>query len=171
MTPVGSGAIRCNSSTHTWLKVVVLALMPAIAACDQVFVRQPARVDLAGVYGLTSDARDFLVNEKGYPRSLPDVSVELRSDGHVVLRNVPDCAVDGFGKSGGRFLTGKGTWTLEKAFIGYTLTLEIAPGDSLPASIYAGWVAIRRRSAPYELELTVGDPDSGERIRYHRLSD
>src|SRR5437762_8048691 len=120
-------------------KVVVLALIPGfVAACDQVLVRQPARGDLAGVYGLTPEAREFLVTQKGYPRSLPEAIIELRADGRVVLRNVPDCAVDGFGRSRGRFLTGRGTWTIEKAFVGYRLTLEIAPGDSLPASFYVG---------------------------------
>jgi hypothetical protein len=163
--------VSWNYLMRMQFRVAVLALIVGfVAACDQVLVRQPARVDLAGVYTLTSGAREFLINEKGYPRALTEATIELRSDGHIVLSNVPDCAVDGFGEPRGRFLTGRGTWTVEKASLGYDLTLDIAAGDSVPPSRYLGWVVIRRRSPPYELEMMVGDPDSGERIRYHRQS-
>ena len=82
-----------------------------------------------------------------------------------------DCAVDGFGRGGGKFLSGDGKWEIEKDFIAFGLTLRIADGGSMSPGIYAGpWIAIRRRSSPHVLEITVGDPDCGESIRYERDS-
>jgi len=141
-----------------------------VAGCDQILVQQPKPGDLAGTYELTSEAEEFLRISKHYA-SIPHPVIELRLDGTVLVRNLPDCAVTGFCESHGSFLFGRGFWTIEKAFVGYGLTWDIREGDTLPAGIYsAPWVAIRRRSPPYELELTVGDPDSGERIRYRRSS-
>ena len=150
-------------------RVVIAALLVGFtAACDQVLVRQPAAADLAGVYALTPEAREFLIERKGYPASVADARIAVSAGGQVVISHLPDCAVDGFGEPHGAFLNGRGTWTLEKEFLGYGLTLEIAPGETLSAGFYQGWIAIRRRSPPYELELTIGDPDSGERLRYRR---
>jgi hypothetical protein len=150
--------------------VALVLSMLSVAGCDQVMVREPKRGDVAGMYELTSDSLAFLESRKGYA-SLPLATIELRLDGRLFVRNLPDCVVALSGDSGGHFLSGRGIWKIEKAFVGYGLTWEIAAGDSLPAGGYAGpWVAIRRRSPPLELELTIGDPDSGERIRYQRSS-
>jgi hypothetical protein len=146
--------------------MLVISLL--LAACDQIFVREPSAGDLAGVYHLTPETRTFLKHDKGYP-AIPDSTVELRSDGSLVIRDLPDCALDGFGKAGGRFLSGRGTWRINKEYIGYGLWWTIQPGDSLPAGAMGG-IAIRRRSPPYELEIIVGDPDTDERLRYQRTT-
>jgi hypothetical protein len=141
-----------------------------VGACDQVLVRRPKATDVAGLYHLSSKSVEFLKSRKGYT-SAPAATIELRPDGTLLVRDLPDCVVADFGTPGGKFLSGRGRWKIEKAFAGYGLTWEILDGDSLPSGVYAGpWVAIRRRSPPYELELTIGDPDSGERIRYQRSS-
>jgi hypothetical protein len=150
------------------IAAVLAVLATSIAGCDQILVQRPEQADLVGVYDLTSNSRDFLRNDKGYT-SIPNPAFELRADGGVVVVDLPDCAIDGFGRAGGKLLSGRGKWKVEKAFVGYGLTWEILPGNALPAGIYGG-IAIRGRRPPYELELTVGDPDSGERIRYQRVS-
>ena len=95
----------------------------------------------------------------------------MQPESRISIRNLPDCAVDGFGRGGGKFLSGDGKWEIEKDFIAFGLTLRIADGGSMSPGIYAGpWIAIRRRSSPHVLEITVGDPDSGESIRYERDS-
>ena len=150
------------------LAVSARLIVAGAAACDQVLVREPKRADIAGVYELTSEAREFLRNGKGYT-SLPAATIEFAADGTLIVRDLPDCLVDGFGESHGRFLSGRGTWDIEKAFVGYGINLVISPGDSLPAGGYVGpWVTIRRRSPPYDLEMNVGDPDSGQRVRYQK---
>jgi len=145
-----------------------LLILASVVACDQVLVREPKPADIAGVYQLASATREFLRSAKGYT-SIPDSTIELRADGTLIVRDLPDCLVSGFGDPHGRFLSGRGTWELQKAFVGYGLNWVISPGDSLPAGGYSGpWVAIRRRSSPYDLEMSVGDPDSGETVRYER---
>jgi hypothetical protein len=148
----------------------ILLIAITISGCDRIFAPKPAASDLIGIYRLTLDSEDFLRTRKGY-HSFPASTVELRSDFGISVRNLPDCATDSFGKSNGRFVSGDGKWRLEKAFIGYTLTLDIQDGGSLAAGIYTGdWIAIRRRYAPHILEITVGDPDSDESIKYERTS-
>jgi len=150
--------------------VLAVLSLASVAGCDQVLVAQPKPADVVGLYQLTSKSQEFLKSSKGYT-SLPIVTIDLQSDGIVIIRNLPDCVVTDFGDSRGGFVSGRGTWRIEKAFIGYGLTWEILPGDSLPAGGYSGpWVAIRHRSPPYELELTIGDPDGGEKIRYQRFA-
>jgi hypothetical protein len=145
-----------------------LLILASVVACDQVLVREPKPADIAGVYQLASATREFLRSAKGYT-SIPDSTIELRADGTLIVRDLPDCLVSGFGDPHGRFLSGRGTWELQKAVVGYGLNWVISPGDSLPAGGYSGpWVAIRRRSPPYDLEMSVGDPDSGETVRYER---
>jgi|SoiMetStandDraft_5_1073268.scaffolds.fasta_scaffold21121_4 hypothetical protein len=154
---------------RTCIRRVGLAVVfISITSCDQILVQQPTPTGLAGIYTLTSDAVDFLKARKGY-RDIPEATLELRADGTLLVKNLPDCVVKDFGDSGGTFLSGHGRWAVEKDFLGYGLAWVISPGGTLPEGGYSGpWVAIRRRSPPYELELTIGDPDSGERIRYHR---
>jgi hypothetical protein len=103
-------------------KVATRAIMVAItlSGCDRIFAPEPAARDLIGIYRLTLDSEDFLRRRKGY-HSLLASTIELRSDFGISIRNLPDCATDGFGNSNGRVVSGDGKWRLEKAFIGYTL--------------------------------------------------
>src|SRR5262245_46547927 len=157
---------RCTHMPRCVQRMILLIAMISIAACDQILVPEPTPNGLAGIYTPTPDAIDFLKTRKGY-REIPAATLELRTDGTLVVKNLPDCAVTADGDSSGTFLSGHGRWTVEKAFVGYELSWVISPGGTLPEGGFSG-VAIRRRSPPYELELTIGDPDSGELIRYHR---
>jgi hypothetical protein len=152
------GIVRCAV-------YAAVALGASLPACDQVLVREPRPAAVAGSYQLTRESREFLTLRRTYG-SIPDAALDLRSDGTLVVANVPDCAVNLSGDSGGRFLSGRGTWQIRKAYMGYEVWWTIAPGGSLPEGGYT--TALRRRSPPYELELMVGDPDSGERVRYER---
>jgi hypothetical protein len=153
--------------TRTYVLSAMAVSLSMASACDQILVREPRVEDLAGRYVITQESREFLKKDKGYA-SVPDATIELRADRTITLRDMPDCVVDDFDYAH-RFLSGHGTWTLEKAFVGYGLDLIIAKGETFPEGGYSGpWVTIRRRSAPYELELTIGDPDSGQTIRLQR---
>src|SRR5436190_23649773 len=101
-----------------------LLILASVAACDQVLVREPKPADIAGVYRLTSGTREFLRSSKGY-ESIPDSTIELGADGTLVVRDLPDCLVVDFGESHGRFLSGRGTWKMKKAFVGYGLNWVI----------------------------------------------
>jgi hypothetical protein len=52
-----------------------------------------------------------------------------------------------------------------KGFFGYELTVDVSHG-SMPDGIHSGFMKVRRRSPPYELEIAIGDPDSDESIRF-----
>jgi len=161
----GPHRVSARSLTMNGSALLILA---SVVACDQVLVREPKLADIAGVYQLTSNTREFLRDSKGYT-SIPDSTIELRADGTLIIRDLPDCVVSDFGNPHGQFVSGRGTWQLQKAFVGYGLNWVISRGDSLPAGGYSGpWVAIRRRSPPYDLEMSVGDPDSGQTVRYER---
>lgn len=145
-------------------------VMLAFAGCDRIFVAAPREPDLVGIYKLTADSESFLREHKGYG-AIPDSVIELKSSSIISIRNLPDSAVNGFGVGSGAFVSGNGKWTLDKAFVGYGLNLDIAAGGTMKPGIYAGpWVDIRRRSSPHVLEITVGDPDSGESIHYERVA-
>jgi hypothetical protein len=96
---------------------MVAMAVACVAGCDQILVRQPKTGDLAGTYELTAAAQEFLRVHKGYT-SIPQTGIELRADGTLLVRNLPDCAVTGFGESRGGFLSGRGSWKLDKAFVG-----------------------------------------------------
>jgi hypothetical protein len=107
-----------------------------------------------------------LLHDKGYS-TIPESLIVLRPDMVLEIRNLPDCAGDGFGRGSGGFLSGAGTWELEKAFLGYGLTVTVEKGGTLGAGVYAGpWIQLRGASPPHDLEIIVGDPDSGETLRY-----
>jgi len=148
---------------------VAVLIATSVAACDQILVRRPEKNDLAGVYDMTAETREFLTREKKYP-SLPHTTIELRADGRVFVNGLPDCVERLDATAGGTFLSGSGTWTIEKQFVGYGIDLSIDPGGSLHDGGYIGLIAIRHRSAPYDLEMTIGDPDSGERLRFARAA-
>jgi hypothetical protein len=150
--------------------LTLLITAGAVAGCDRMFASQPATQDLVGVYRLSPASEAFLRTTKRY-KVVPVSEVELKSGSKVSIRNLPDCAINGFGDSGGAFLSGDGMWRIEKDFVGHRISLDIKPGGSLKEGGYGGsWMVIRRRTAPHILEITVGDPDSGESIRYERDS-
>jgi hypothetical protein len=153
------------------VRLPLLILLPAIlavAGCDEIVQRRPSVPELAGRYSLTEASQHFLLNDKGYS-TIPESLIDLRPDMVLEIRNLPDCARDGFGRSTGGFLSGAGTWKLEKAFLGYGLTVTVEKGGTLGAGVYAGpWIQLRGASPPHDLEITVGDPDSGETLRYAR---
>ena|SRR5713101_790722 len=154
-------------------QVTILAWLTAaiaVAGCDRIFASQPTVQDLVGVYRLTAASEEFLRTTKGY-KTIPLSEVELKSDSRISIRGLPDCATNGFGDSGGNFLSGDGLWRVESDFIGYRISLDIGPGGSLKEGGYGGsWMVVRRRWPPHTLEIGVGDPDSGESIRYERSS-
>jgi hypothetical protein len=85
------------------VRSIVYALLAEVAVgslsgCDQVAMRRPSVQDLAGTYRLTKKSQEFLEQRKGYALA-PTCEIELGPGSAVVIRNLPDCASNGFGKS------------------------------------------------------------------------
>jgi hypothetical protein len=151
------------------LRLIVCAVLTQVAVgylcgCDQVAMGCPSAHDLVGTYRLTKKSQDFLKRRKDYAL-VPTCEIELGPDSAIVIRNLPDCAGNGFGTSGNRYLSGGGRWELAKAFLGYEIHSDIKKGGTLASG---PWVVIRGWKPRYELEVVVGDPDSGESLRYAR---
>ena len=148
--------------------LVLLLSLVTVAGCDREFTKKPTATNLAGTYLLGKHSETFLLRRKGYAK-IPASEIRLGADYGIVILNLPDCATNGFGKASGEFLRGEGRWKLEKAVPGWGLTLTINDGGSLRRGVYAGpWLGVRGRSAPYRLEVTIGDPDSGETLLYEK---
>lgn len=145
------------------IKVVSVFGVLLIAGCS----KKPQASDLIGNYRLTETSKTFLVKGKGY-KTLPVSVISLDSSYRVGLSNLPDCATNGFGHSSGQFVSGKGAWKLEKRFSAWGLTLAIDKGGSLEHGFYVNWLTVRGWSPPYRLQMTIGDPDTGEVIVYEK---
>ena len=129
------------------------AVVVALVGCDRIFAGRPTIQDPAGVYRLTDASQGFLRTTKHYA-AIPLSEIEL------------DCAVDGFGDSGGGFLSGDGRWRVKHDFTATSIELIIDPGGLLKDGGYLDWMTIRRRWPPHVLQITMGDPDSGESFEY-----
>jgi hypothetical protein len=151
------------------MRMGATALALVVVGCDQIAISPPETAGLVGTYRLTESGKRYLLQEKHYT-SIPDSAVEMDADQSIRITNLPDCLTNGFGDPSGRFLLGEGRWELRKGFVGYGLDVVIRSG-TLPHFAYGGpWIHLRRRSPPYELEFTVGDPDSGNTLRYARAA-
>jgi len=124
----------------------------------------PKQTDVAGTYVLGEKSSDFLVHEKGYGAVLPRSAIVLSSNGEATVENIPDCyAIISVTDQHHAFLSGRGKWLIEGTDTGYGVTLDIAPGGSMPAGIYhASSILLRGKSMPFQLQLGIGDPDSNE---------
>lgn len=150
---------------------VLLICLLASVGCDQAFTKKPQTADLAGTYQLSKGSTTFLLRRKAY-KTVPVSTITLGTNSHVTILNLPDCATNGFGDSRGAFISGGGTWEVERGSPGWVVTLDIDKSGSLHGGVYAGqWMAIRGKSQPYRLEVTIGDPDSGETIVYERAGN
>lgn len=152
-------------------KILSATLLFALAlfalSCDLIPMARPEKANLVGTYRLTQASRAFLLNDKHYT-SVPDSTIDLRGDSTASIRNFPDCATNASGESGGQFLSGDGTWNIEKGFLTYDVVLDVEAGGSLPEGLYPNLATVGLLSIPLTLDVTVGDPDSGESLHYAR---
>jgi hypothetical protein len=147
----------------------VLRLFPVflLVACAPGPAHQPSVAQLSGTYNLTAQSLAFL-NDQKHCRTDVSSSLELHNNGTVLVHNLPDCIIDGLGKSHGQLLQGSGTWEIEKRDSNYGVTLNIDHGN-IPAGSYdASTMLISSRAPPFEIVVIIGDPDQNESVMYRR---
>jgi hypothetical protein len=149
-----------------YFSVMAVAMFVAVAIVewlpiDMAVMDEPQAADMAGTYHLTLDSQDFLRKVKHYA-TIPPSTIELRANGTLAIKDMPDCIQTEWGDPAGTFLSGSGTWTVGEEWPGFGL--RVRPEGDGPAP----WIFIRGFRQPYRLEIDIGDPDNGETITYVR---
>jgi predicted small lipoprotein YifL len=164
-----SGAAACEKREMI-RSAMVLAMVCSLTACNASPKEAPPNEHLAGDYVLSRDSRDFLQEQKSYS-TVPESEISLRADGMLSIKNIPDCYVDGFGRSSNKFLSGTGRWEIQQTEAGYGVELTVGDGGSLPRAIYDGSsIEIRNKRPPFALWVSIGDPDERVYLVYERNS-
>jgi hypothetical protein len=133
---------------------------------------RPSNADLIGVYRATAETATLVHSTGGY--AAREMSITFDADGSLHVENIPDWWRTEFGKPAGGFDSGIGTWTTEKHQEWWILRFEFTEAKGFSTgggsgSISIGVNMIGQRS-PYDIALTVGDPDSGREMRFSRSS-
>ena len=142
-------------------KIAYLILFSLLSLLGGCFSKTPNAGDVPGQYQLTQKSQKYL--EQQYKLPLPsDTLITLGSDGSVILINIPDVMISGFGKPNKHFLSGEGTWELDQQ----GLCLHITKGE-LPFAYYAsGFLDICDSRKGFILVSTIGDPDTKETLKF-----
>ena len=117
----------------TWFVVTLFAVW--LGACSDSPADLPSLKDIAGEYFLTAASKSFLLKQQGYGK-LPESKIHFAANGTIEFLELPDCAVNGFGDSSGKFLSGSGKWELENTDWGYGITAAIERGGTMERRIY-----------------------------------
>jgi hypothetical protein len=112
------------------------------------------------------DSRQW-INYPTTPPAWPDSTIEVVADGSVKIKDLPDAYVDGFGRGAGGFVSGSGTWLMERSNEGFGLELTMRPGGTMPQAIYSSTsIRLKGRDPPYHIELTLCDPDTRRHLEF-----
>lgn len=137
---------------------------------DQFFMDRPAETSLVGTYRLTEASKEFLMEREGH-ENVPDTEIILRADGTISVHDFPrELVVDEGWQSTGQFVSAEGTWSISDDWPGYAIDVNIGAGQEMPETSWPSMFSIRRAHFPHVLEFTVGDPDSGESIKFELQS-
>jgi len=139
--------------------VAVFVAASSVCACDET-PTHPAMRDAAGTYRLTMGSENFLEYRKHYASHIPVCEIELHPDSTVEIRNLPDCAVSDRGKPNGKYVDRRGRWDLAGGLLG--IQYEGGAGTDYGIEIWG-------EKPPYHLEITLGDGDNHETLRYDRV--
>jgi hypothetical protein len=142
--------------------VVLACVLPNLDA--EVFAREePDPQDLVGVYAPTETTRRFIMEDGGYPRCAPRLT--LAADGIFTMTAMPDWWLDPAGVPGGVFYDGAGTWLVVSHQDWWDLELDF-DGADLPVG--ATSMPLVGQAPPYRIWFYVGDPDSGDVMVFER---
>ena len=146
--------------------------MLAVLACNfptdefvgryRLVATKPDKKDLIGTWVIDGPTIEYMRIRGGYDVSQP-TGLVLRDDDSFAMTNMPDWYRNGFGESGHCLLSLTGQWSLDNANGGYwsvgLKAPEFAPRMDIREPRYA--------SQPrYILEIVIGDPDSGDVMRF-----
>lgn len=122
---------------------------------------RPRQADLVGTWTPTAKTRRDMKGRGRYSKT--DAKLILAADGTCSVVDMPDWWRGGFGESHRLYESGQGKWRIEEEKdVGtiYVLGLELPEGHQS--------VHLSRQKPPYQLHLTLGDPDSGNYMLFER---
>ena len=125
---------------------------------------KPKTEDLVGTWTPTNETVRDMSRRGKYTISHHELT--LSSDGTFSMRNMPDWWSDGFGKSHQRFESGSGTWEIQRD-LGPLTTIYVV---KLQFPEIWKTVNLSGQKPPYQLHITLGDPDSGEYMLFERTA-
>ena len=162
----------CNpngwGSALTLITLIALFLSACHVPVDEVVGRyrlvreKPDRIALIGTWVIDQATFEDMRTRGRYDVSQP-TEVILRDDDSFEMTNLPDWYQDGFGESHGGLVNLAGNWSLDE-FNGFWGVKLVAPARSAP---YLDLREPRYTGQPrYLFEIVIGDPDSGEAMRF-----
>jgi hypothetical protein len=159
--------MRHLTATLFFLLLLILPGCPANLDPPRYPTTAPATSDLVGTYRPTAETTTLNLTVGKYPPT--DSFIELRADGTFTIHNIPDWWRTDFGKPTGGFDHGTGTWKTAKQQSWWYLELEFpdrkAFATPTPGTLITGANLIGQ-TPPYDLNLTIGDPDTGRELRF-----
>lgn len=161
---------------------LIITCVPILVSCAPNPEEPPAIEALTGTYRLSEKSYRFLKRTKKY-KEIPESTITLMDNGEIMIRDIPDCAFSGFGDSYGGFLSDNGVWEVEsmgEKEYGITFTIpreayqspihnkseKELPRGRVGSGIHYASMLIKNKYPPYDLEITIGDPDLRGVIRY-----
>ncbi len=132
---------------------------------------QPNPDDLVGTYVPDPATAEFIARKGRYPQ-LP-ASITLGAGGALAITNIPDWWLAEFGKPGGGFDTGRGTWSVDQhqrwwaVGVHFQSTEQFASRQHRAESFGTSFMLVGELP-PYKLHLTIGDPDEGRAMLFAR---
>ena len=95
-------------------------------------------------------------------------TISLLNEKIIQIKNFPYCDFES--KCSERLLNGQGTWEIDDdSFLGYDISVNIYSGDREIQGRRIYWIHIYRgKISTFSLNITIGDPDSDESIRYEK---
>lgn len=151
----------CARQRITWsrcAKVILLLLALAVGAGCLVYrtINAPDVSRLVGDYEPDESTAAY--------SGEPGTRLTLAADGTFIATNVPDAWLHCY-ESSGRWCSGAGTWRFT-SYDSRLVQLDF-PEDSLPGILgrQGMLMEVRGWRAPFELEITIGDPDEGRAAR------
>lgn len=122
---------------------------------------KPSQADLVGTWSATKETIRDIQRRGKYEKA--DPKLILSADGTCAVTDMPDWWRGGVGESHKQLESGQGKWRIEEdknVFRIYVVSLELPAGNRT--------VNLNRQKPPYQIHITLGDPDSGTYMLFDR---
>ena len=125
--------------------------------------QRPMDKDIIGTWELSEDSL-VTIEEEGY--AISTHTLTFSSDKTFEMLNLPYMVWDPFGEAGGKFISGSGTWNVEKdASHDWAIRVHYK-ATNLEEKESNTYLNLAGKAPPYSIYLWIDDPDTGRIITY-----
>jgi hypothetical protein len=154
---------RILSATLLLLLALFLAGCPMVDTKELNYTRtKPKKEYLIGTWTPDKETIQDIRTRGHYPEAIHEII--LREDGTFSIINMPDWWNNGFGESGGKFISMDGRWSLKEEkdiWTIWVISLET------PKEV-VGSFNVYHQKPPYSIFVRVGDPNNGKAMIFDR---